>query len=231
MATLPLRRHFRRARRRLGKWLLNAGGPYVFGLLARTWRVELVGGEHIDAVSARGGYLILLWHGRMLLGIEFFRGRAYHVLVSPSADGELSQILLEHFGFPVILGSTSRGGAHAVRRMREVLDARGTVVITPDGPRGPRHSFNPGTPWLARATGAPVLALGLATDRAWRLDSWDRFTIPKPRARVVISVSEPLEVPRDASDSDLQRASETLRRCLLDAERAAFERLGVEPDW
>ena len=61
------------------------------------------------------------------------------------------------------------------------------MVITPDGPIGPRHSINAGIAWLARETGLPILTAAVTCDRAWRLRNWDRHLIPKPRAKLVLT--------------------------------------------
>ena len=175
--------------------------------------------------------LATLWHGRMVVAMPFAAGSRMSVLVSPSADGRLVPPILERFGYSWVLGSSNKNPARAAREMLERLRAGGRIVITPDGPRGPRHSTNPGPAWMARETGFPILPVGFATDRAWRLESWDRFTIPKWRARIVVSYAEPLEVGSDASDEELARVTEEMKRRMIAAEEDAFRHLGVAPDW
>lgn len=228
---MSFHRRLKAVRRRVGDRLLRALGPSTLTRLSRTWKTELVGGEHYDHALRQGGLILSLWHGRMIVPIEFFRGKPWHILVSPSEDGDLSERLLQAMGFGVIRGSSSRGGARALREMLEVLDAHGVVVVTPDGPRGPMHSMNVGVAWMAKATGRPIVPLGSSVDRAWHLASWDRFTIPKPRARVVFGYGEPIHVSREADGAELARVSEHLRERMLAVEREGFERLGVQPDW
>ena len=83
---------------------------------------------------------------------------------------------------------------------------------------------------MSRATGHAILPLGLAAEPAWRLRSWDRFTIPRPGARVALVYGEPMRVPRDADEAAQQAATEELRERMLECERRASERLGLEPD-
>ena len=83
--------------------------------------------------------------------------------------------------------------------MLSVLDAGAVVIITPDGPRGPRHSVKPGITWLARTTGYPIVPVGFACARAWRAKSWDRFTVPLPWSRVAIVYDRPIEVAREGA--------------------------------
>ncbi len=224
----PLRARLKRARRALGRRLVGGPGRLLVGLLARTWRIRREGEEHLAAARQDGGHFMALWHGSMLVAMPGHRGPDYIVLVSQSGDGDVSARLLRSFGYGVIRGSASRGGARALREMLAALDARGIVVVTPDGPRGPRRSMNPGLAWMARATGRPIVPCAFVTDRAWRLSSWDRFAIPRPFARVAYAYGEPLYVPREASSAELDAASERLRDALLAVEGRAARTLGLE---
>jgi len=52
---------------------------------------------------------------------------------------------------------------------------------------------------------------------AWRLDSWDRFLIPPPFARVVVGYGAPIAVPRELQEDELalwQGRIETALRAL-----------------
>ncbi len=188
--------------------------------------------EVLERVREGGrGWLMALWHGRMLLGMAQHRGDDYHVLVSPSDDGEIAVHFLHANGYRTLRGSTNKAPARAMRNMLAVLREGGAVVITPDGPRGPRHSMNPGLAWLARATGYPIVPCGFAADRAWRVHSWDGLTIPKPRARVAVAYGEPLAVPRETDEQGVREAAEALRERMLEAELACCRALDVEPDW
>jgi hypothetical protein len=48
-----------------------------------------------------------------------------------------------------------------------------------------------------------IVPIHARADRAWRLDSWDRFLIPKPAARITVVYGRPFEVERD--DGALER--------------------------
>ena len=228
---LVRRRRLRIARRKVGAALLPMLAPSTLRLVSRTWRVQILGREHRRAVEKSAGRIFTLWHGRMLLPLPEHADLGYTVLVSPSDDGSLVNSLLGRFGYTSIRGSSNERPARAVRVMLERLGSGATVVITPDGPRGPRHSMNPGPAWMSRETGFPILPLGCVCDRAWHLSSWDRFTIPKPRARVVIAYGAPIRVASDAGDEELAQAAVELRSRLIEAERAGFRRLDKEPDW
>ena len=221
----------RRQRRRIAALILPRVAPHLLRTLARSWKIETLGIEHWEAASARPGMLATLWHGRMLMPIPAQAGRGICVLVSPSGDGELVLPILERFGYQWVLGSSNKNPARAVRELLDRLRSGGCIVITPDGPRGPRHRTNPGPVWMARETGFPILPCGCATDRAWRLSSWDRFTIPKRGARVVVVYGEPLYVEQTAGDAEIERVTEEMGRRMMAAEERGFRHLGVAPDW
>ena len=231
----PLRQGAKARARATGLHTVRLLGAPLLRALARSWRVEVLGAACVEEACARdGGCVMALWHGRMLVALPHHAhrdSRAWQVLVSGSEDGDLSERLLRAFGYGVIRGSRSRGGARA---LRELLAARGedcVLVITPDGPRGPRHSMNPGLAWLARETGYAVVPCGFVCDRAWHTDSWDRFTIPKPRARLAFVYEEPVRVSPDASEREEELATEEIRSRMLRAEERGFAHLGVERDW
>lgn len=226
------RRRWRMLRRGVGKRLLDWFAPPLLRLLARTWRIEHRGDAGLRAMCGDTPLVIVLWHGRMLAAMPIWphRGRGHAVLVSPSDDGGLVTRALAKFGYRVVRGSTSRGGARAMRELAAALHDGASVVLTPDGPRGPRFAMNSGAAWLSRDRGRPIVTLAVAVDRAWRLRSWDRFTIPKPFARLLVTYGDPLPVPPDCDDDRLEALVGTLRERLLAAERAGFAALGVPDD-
>jgi lysophospholipid acyltransferase (LPLAT)-like uncharacterized protein len=228
----PRKRKLRHIFRRAARSLVLRIGPPLLRALARTWRMTVVGEEHLETVlSDDRGHFMALWHGRMVIGLSHHSDRNWFALVSASQDGDILGGLLERFGYRLVRGSSRRGGAKAVREMLGVLGAGAVVIITPDGPRGPRHAMNPGITWLARATGFPIVPIGFACRRAWHAPSWDRFTLPLPWTRVIMVYGRPVEIPREAGEENLAAASEAVREGLSRAERRGFELLGREPDF
>jgi hypothetical protein len=69
------------------------------------------------------------------------------------------------------------------------------LTITPDGPRGPRRRLAPGPIYLASKLGLPLVAMGYGYDRPWRMNSWDRFAIPRPFSRARAIPSPEIHVP------------------------------------
>jgi len=208
---------------RLQFWLAGSLGPLVVRLLGRTvrWRI-LVDPETRALLDAGTPHIWAFWHGQILPLTYTHRGRGAQVMVSHNKDGELITRVIEGLGFGTVRGSSSRGGAAALRGLLTQLRRGRSVAITPDGPRGPRHEVQDGVVAVAARGGAPVIPLGVHLVHAWRLDSWDRFEIMKPFGRAVVTFDPPLTVPRDATD-DLARWREIIGERLARANRRAEE--------
>jgi lysophospholipid acyltransferase (LPLAT)-like uncharacterized protein len=82
-----------------------------------------------------------------------------------------------------------------------LVDSGFDVGITPDGPRGPRYTFNPGAITLAQKTGAKILPIRVIYSKYWRLKSWDGFMIPKPFSRVEVTLL-PFETVRPTDNEE-----------------------------
>lgn len=232
MSTRKPRSRRKRFTRNFARSLVTRLGPIALRLLARTWRVTLLDEQHLEAARGEGGgRIITMWHGRMLLPLPHHAHRNWCVLVSRSGDGDVFEPVLARFGYGIIRGSSSRGGARALREMMQALRNGSVVVITPDGPRGPRHSMSASVAWMARATGYAVLPCGVVCDRAWRMKSWDRLTVPKPGARLVFVYGAPVAVERGATADELKAAGERIRIAMIEAERRGLAHVNQEPDW
>jgi len=148
------------------------------------------------AVSRRAGapVVFICWHGELLPLLWQHRDKGTAILVSEHRDGELIAKIAHNIGFRTVRGSTSRGAGRALLGLVRELEAGHEVAVTPDGPRGPLHSFAPGGLIAAHRGRAPVVLVRAIASSAWRLRSWDRFLIPKPFARVIVAYSDPTPV-------------------------------------
>jgi lysophospholipid acyltransferase (LPLAT)-like uncharacterized protein len=196
--------------------------------LGATLRLSEAGVEPLQARWAAGQPLIYaVWHGRILMipwltaRMHRRRGaRTVRVLASRSRDGEMVARWVTRFGLSVVRGSSSRGGAEALRSLAASVRAGEDVAVVPDGPRGPRERLQAGLVVLAATTGAPIVPLGFAARPAHRLASWDRFLVPMPFARAAIVFGAAATVPRgadrEAARADVERA---LREVTATADR------------
>lgn len=139
-----------------------------------------------------------IWHDSIF---AVLRARVDAVaLISQHRDGELIARTARRLGFGAIRGSSTRGGAAALWEMRQALGRR-HLLITPDGPRGPRHVVKPGIIHLAQTLQRPIVFIGVAYDRFWQLSSWDRTCLPKPLGTIYAVFSEAIELPMSHENS------------------------------
>jgi lysophospholipid acyltransferase (LPLAT)-like uncharacterized protein len=193
-------------------WLV-AG--YVELIIATVrWRIE--DRESTDlAMASPEGVIALFWHGRIAQGMAcrpLLGKKPRRVMVSLSRDGEFIALAAQRLAIPPIRGSagreakTAKGGASAFRQALSFLKAGGVMILTPDGPRGPREVLPVGPAQLARASGRPVFLMSLAARPALVLATWDRTAIPLPFARGQVVLEGPLRVAPGADEAALEAA-------------------------
>jgi lysophospholipid acyltransferase (LPLAT)-like uncharacterized protein len=170
--------------------------------LGRTWRFEVTAEEGVTPAFhgfTPGREIYCFWHQCVLACAYYYRSTHATIVISQSFDGELITRVLALFGYSAVRGSSSRGGAQALLGLQRVLDAGRPAIFTADGPRGPIHRSKHGPIQLARLTGAHIGCFHLHPERCWTLRSWDRFQIPRPFTRIVVSWGPWLTVPSDAN--------------------------------
>lgn len=218
---------------RAGSILLRFAGHLARLLLlgiGATLRLEVVdGGGRLRALQEEPRPVILsFWHERTLLSAHFLyrqlhlRGFDITLLASLSRDGEIASRMARAWGIETVRGSASRGGLKALRSIHRAITRRGSSpIMVPDGPRGPAHSFKVGVAVLAQTSGAPVLPLGFAAQKCWRLRSWDRLIVPRPFSRVTVVVGEPQTVAPDLDTEQIEAERARLEDVLNDVTRRA----------
>lgn len=145
-------------------WLkLTVLPPVAAGLiwlLGKLLRIRTEGAQIVDDLYKEGTHIIIaFWHGRQLMIPIAYRGSEAHILISQHRDGELIHRIMKRFGFRSVRGSTTRGGLVALRKLIKLGKSGVDLVITPDGPKGPRQVAQMGVIHLARATGLPIVPI------------------------------------------------------------------------
>jgi len=216
-------------RRKLSQRLTLAIVPPLTAILIRllgaTLRYRVIvepGGFEQKKDSPPGIYCF--WHRCLIPAAHMFRGWNIGILISRSFDGELIARTVERLGFRALRGSSSRGGSAALLAAREAFASGANIAFTADGPRGPRYHAKPGAVRLAQMVGANhVGAFYVHPVKAWRLNSWDEFLIPKPFSPVVVSFARVVSIAPQASESATEAARLQVQAAIERA-RAAAER-------
>lgn len=161
--------------------------------LKKSLRFEVINQTH-DELKC----IYMFWHRNLLLLCLQRLGDPITVLVSPSKDGELIAGPVSELGYKTIRGSSSRDGFRAMKEMIRAAKQQ-QLAITPDGPKGPTGTINPGVFQIAYFADIPIVPVVADSTREWVFNSWDRFRVPKPFARIKVIYGDPVYI-RDRTD-------------------------------
>ena len=199
-------------------------GATLLQSYVKTLWIDTLHQERIDQFhEKRMAVIIAFWHGRQLMMPFAYRGTSGHVLVSRHRDGEYIHRILCHLGFGTVRGSTTRGGTNAVSKLMLLAKTGSDIVVTPDGPQGPRCVAQPGIAYIAQKTGLPIVPLAFGAAKKHVFQSWDRFQLPMPWTRSVFVWGEPLWVEyqcgKTGREKKCKEISDALNRLCDEADR------------
>jgi lysophospholipid acyltransferase (LPLAT)-like uncharacterized protein len=208
-------------------------GALLIKLLMLSCRLVQTKGREweVDALSRYGGAIYPTWHQRMSYLAHFLGSRGVTAMISQSRDGEYAARIAQRLGFKNVRGSTSRGGTEALRSIIRAIKKGHNGGMLADGPRGPARVAKIGSVIMARNAGVPLIPLTWGGDRCWMFNSWDRYLIPKPFARVVVYIAEPIWVPKSAKGESLETYRLLLEKRLNEGTRWCDEQFGTERPW
>ena len=198
--------------RKLALWLLPPVGWAIMWLLYLTNRKVW----HMPKTPPKPPFVVLFWHGELLMAPFVYRKAApdtvLNVMISDHFDGEIITRTVAPFGYKTVRGSSRKGAVRVLKAALARVRAGESVAITPDGPRGPRHSVSDGAVAIAMRARIPVVILHYRPTRYWQLKSWDRFVIPKPFGTIEYRMSEAI----DLTGLDLEEARALIRERMLE---------------
>ena len=157
------------------------------------------------------GFIYAIWHNQQLFLLYPYRKQKVAALISQSSDGEYIARCLPKFGMLAVRGSSTRGGAKALIKLLQATREGYRPLLTPDGPRGPIYTVQPGILFLARKTGFPILPVGCALSHKIKVGSWDRMRVPLPFGKVAFTYGKTIWVK---SEEDFERAAKELQEQL-----------------
>ncbi len=172
--------------------------------------------------------LLSLWHDSAVLGAFGGKHEKTVALTSRHRDGTFVENILRAVNVPSIRGSSGKSGGRAARELLRQAETH-NIVITPDGPRGPRRKMSRGIVYLASKTGNGIIPTGFACANAWEVKgSWTSLTIPKPFSRVAMLCDEPIYVPANLDEKELSWHVEEVQKSMDRMQEMAVRRL-AEP--
>ncbi|WP_373032016.1 lysophospholipid acyltransferase family protein [Sulfurovum sp.] len=139
---------------------------------------------HIEGEITQEQSIVVCWHGELLMSPQayryFHKKQLASGIISRHFDGEMIARILMYFSIVPLRGSSSRGAKQVLLEAFRALKKGDDLLVTPDGPRGPRHTISDGAIALAHKAKAPVMTVNYIPTSYWQLGSWDKFVIPKP---------------------------------------------------
>ena len=196
----------------------------ILRLYAKTLRVQIEGEKKILEHLDRGGRVIFAsWHQRLFGGFfvpQFFQWTPC-IMISQSRDGDFISKIVSRLAWIPVRGSSTRGGAKALKAMAQKVTENHIGVHIVDGPTGPARVVKPGLPALARIANAVICPAVVSYQRSWTAKSWDRFMIPKPFTRILIRFGAFITVPRNADRNLLEALRRQVEQNMMEAYEAA----------
>lgn len=188
---------------------------------AYSWTFRLtVENEEAWMDYLKGGPTVLLcaWHQQFFSAIYHFKTYAHlnpSLMISQSNDGDIIADIANKSGWKTVRGSSSKDGREALRAMINNLKRYRLAAHIVDGPRGPAGVIKAGLISLAEATDAVIVPLYTSADRAWYFNSWDRFMLPKPFARVTLRFGAMINFHTEHQEKDFEGKLQFLEKAML----------------
>lgn len=208
--------------------LIGILGKYLIDFIFAFSKIKEIGLENVESIIDSRMFVAGVWHSRILALLYIYRNKNGSCLVSQAKDGEIITRILQKQGYDPVRGSTTRGGREALAQLVRKIKAAQGVVITPDGPQGPRYRVQPGIIALAQKTGVPILPMAYSSKFAKIFSSWDRFFLPLPFSPCYIVYGKPVYVPKDANRETWEQCRITLEKELCRITKQADKYFGRE---
>lgn len=213
--------------------LLTRVGGLATAIVGQIWSNTLesqIAHYDITADPARpefqGPVVLAFWHEYIALPFSMWGHCNIAILTSRHRDADFLNQAAYHFGYVAVRGSSSQGGAAALRELKR-LSRTMTLTLTPDGPKGPRREMAMGPVFLSSRLQLPLVPMGIGFDRPWRLNTWDRFVVPRPfsRARIVWGPRMPIppRLDRDGLEHYRRQVQDVINCITTEAEEWAAD--------
>lgn len=201
--------------------------PYIAAYSARalirlllfTCKINVKGIENMISQAGRSPCIVMLWHNRLIVLAEILSKYApqftYTAFISKSRDGDPLARYAESYRQGRALRVPHNGRHLALGSMisQLKLDKNNIILITPDGPRGPKYVMKPGIIMAAREAEAHITPFSWEADRFWELNTWDKMRIPKPFSTITVTFADPI-APSAIKEGSCEDAAKSLERMI-----------------
>ena len=170
--------------RALGQFLIP---PLVYLLMRIVWYTTRKRFHYISEIEDKQ-YVCVTWHGELFMSPQAYRSihkkNPASAIISSHFDGGLIAATLQFLNIRPLRGSSRKGAKQVLLQAFKSIKSGEEVLITPDGPKGPRHMMSDGAVGIALKSKLPIFVMNFTAESYWQLGSWDKFVIPKPFTQV-----------------------------------------------
>jgi 3-deoxy-D-manno-octulosonic-acid transferase len=196
-----------------------------------------------DLIRRHQPFIFAMWHGQFMMQPALHKTLSdirASALLARHGDAEALGALLQAFNIDLVRGAGAgertkdvrykdRGGAYALRTALKLLKSGSTFCLTADVPPGPARKSGMGIVTLAQLSGRPIIPFAAATSRYVAFKSWSRMTVNLPFGKLAYVIGEPLFVPREAAEPELERLREEVEKALDRVTARAYGIVGADP--
>jgi len=202
-------------KKRIKSYLQTKIVPFILQLFVRFIYLTSKKNFHHPLIDTEETFVLSLWHGELLMQPFNYQklkpNGTVKGMISEHKDGETIKKTVDYLGIGSVRGSSSKGGIKALINAIKESKKGVEIAISPDGPRGPRHSVANGIVAIAQKTKCRILILNCVPTSFWQFNSWDKFVIPKPFGTIDFYISEPLDI----TDMEMEEAKNLIKEKML----------------
>jgi lysophospholipid acyltransferase (LPLAT)-like uncharacterized protein len=186
-------------KKKIFKFLEINVAPFILQLLVRFISLTNKKIYHTPITfNNNENFIASMWHGDLLMQPYNYKNFKSHGtvkgMISEHRDGEAIRKTVEYLGIGSLSGSSTRGGVKALIGAIKSLKNGTDIAITPDGPKGPIYSVADGVVMISQKTNTKILPFSCIPSKYWKINSWDKFIIPKPFGQIDFYIGEPIDV-------------------------------------
>ena len=161
--------------------------PLVYLIMRVIWFTTFKKFHFISPVGNEQ-HVCVCWHGELFMSPQAYRKihkkHKASAIISSHFDGSLIASTLNMLGIRSLRGSSRNGAKQVLLQAFKSIKSGEEVLITPDGPRGPRHHMSDGAIGIALKSKLPIFVMNYKAENYWQFNSWDKFVVPKPFTKV-----------------------------------------------
>lgn len=150
-------------------------------LINKTCKIEAyIPKESAEILHSGSPAVFPCWHSRFAAFLPVKQYGSFHAITSAHTDGNILQSILLAFDHKPIRGSSRKKAFNAMKELIAISPKSMRLVVTPDGPLGPRYKIKGSALTLCLKRGVPIIPMCYSASHAIVFKTWDRFILPIP---------------------------------------------------